>query len=69
MVEDADFHRHGELLINHAFDGKELDVQYAQRTLKNVYRLWGRPVHLMTVVEGDKSILSYDGDDFDMEEV
>jgi stage V sporulation protein R len=69
LVDDADYHRHGELYIRHAYDGQQLDVQYAKRTLRNVHRLWGRPVHLETVVDKDKSLLSYDGDDFELEVV
>lgn len=66
LVEDADYKRHGELYIAHAFDGKQLDVEYARRTLRNVHRLWGRPVHLETVVDKVKSILSFDGEEFDL---
>ena len=67
FVDDADYKRHGELYIRHAFDGKELDPEYARRTLRNVQRLWGRPVHLETVLEEKPSLLSFDGDEFKLE--
>jgi stage V sporulation protein R len=63
FVEDGDYKRHGELYLRHAFDGKQLDVDYTERVLKNVHKLWGRPVHLETVVDDEKCVLSYDGDD------
>jgi stage V sporulation protein R len=67
LVEDADYKRHGELYIRHAFDGKQLDVEYARRTLRNIHRLWGRPVHLETIVDDKTNLLSFDGEDFKLE--
>jgi stage V sporulation protein R len=63
-VEDADFERHGELLLRHAYDGKQLDLDYTSRTLKHLYNLWKRPVHIATVVEDTETLLSYDGEEF-----
>lgn len=62
-VDDADYKRHGELYLRHAFDGKQLDVDYTERVLKNVHKLWGRPVHLETVIDDEKSVLTFDGED------
>ena len=42
--------------------GQELDLIYAEKTLQYVYTLWGRPVHLETLYEGKKILLSYDGE-------
>ena len=44
-VDDADYERHGELLLTHAYDGKPLDADYTARTLKYIHYLWKRPVH------------------------
>lgn len=63
-VEDGDYNRHGELLLKHAYDGKPLDVDYTSRTLKYIYFLWKRPVHIATVIEDAETILSYDGEEF-----
>ncbi|AEJ42553.1 SpoVR family protein [Alicyclobacillus acidocaldarius] len=60
-VEDGDYRRNGELLIRHAFEGMELDLRHLEKVLPYFYRLWGRPVHLQTVVEGRDVIFSYDG--------
>lgn len=61
-VEDGDYARRGELYLIHAHDGKDLDVEYTERVLRAVYRMWGRPVHLETVSDGQKTRLSFDGE-------
>ncbi|MBE3563517.1 MAG: SpoVR family protein [Hydrogenibacillus schlegelii] len=61
VVADGDFERRGELLLRHVHDGPELDVRSIERTLPHVHRLWGRPVHLETVLEGRPVRFSYDG--------
>lgn len=61
VVEDGDYRGNRELFLRHAYDGQELDLDYSEKALRHVYTLWGRPVHLETVVEGRKIVLSYDG--------
>lgn len=55
-VEDANFHNRSELLLRHLFDGVELDERYGKATLKNLYALWKRPVHIVTK-RNDRAIL------------
>lgn len=62
VVEDGDYQRRNELYLRHCFDRRELDIPYAQKTLRYVYTLWGRPVHLETVVDGKVTILTCDGE-------
>lgn len=66
-VEDADYNRHGELLLTHAYDGKPLDPEYASRTMANLVKLWGRPVHIATQVEDLPVLLTHDGEEFTQE--
>ena len=66
-VEDADHERRGELRLKHAYDGKPLDMDYTARTLKNIYFLWKRPVHLETVVEDEPTLLTHNGEEFSQE--
>jgi len=61
VVENADFNANGELWLDHWFEGLELDVTYAERTLEQVFRLWGRTVHLATMRESKSAVLSFDG--------
>jgi stage V sporulation protein R len=60
VVENGDHHRNRELLLKHCFEGQELDLGYADKTLRHVQRLWGRPVHLETVVDGKPRTLAVD---------
>jgi stage V sporulation protein R len=61
VVEDSDYNSNGELWLSHYFEGQDLDVNYAQRTLEQVFRLWSRPVHLATQRESKLTVLNYDG--------
>jgi len=61
VVQDGDFNRTGELFLCHQYEGTELDLKYVERTLPYVVQLWGRNVHLETVVEDKKIIFSSDG--------
>jgi stage V sporulation protein R len=51
-VVDANFRNRGELLLIHRFDGAELRPDYTQKTLSNICKIWGRPVHIETLSEG-----------------
>lgn len=60
-VEEGDYRGRRELYLKHAYDGIELDDEYRRKTLEAIYYLWARPVHLESVVHGEKVIFSYDG--------
>jgi stage V sporulation protein R len=62
VIENGDYHGNRELYLTHVFEGQELDMNYAEKTLQHVYMLWGRPVHLETTYDGKKILLSYDGE-------
>ncbi|HOM82495.1 MAG TPA: stage V sporulation protein R, partial [Armatimonadota bacterium] len=62
-VQDGDYRRNRELYLAHAYEGRELDIAYAEKALQHVYTLWGRAVHLETVVDGEPVLLTYDGHD------
>lgn len=61
IVEDGDYQRNGELYLKHCYEGMELDPYYLENVLPYIYQLWGRSVHLETVVEGKPVLYSYDG--------
>ncbi|HZS90319.1 MAG TPA: SpoVR family protein [Chloroflexota bacterium] len=60
-VDDGDYRQNRELFLRHHFDGTELDVRYAEKTLQYLYKLWNRSVHLETVIDERPVRLSYDG--------
>ena len=62
VIENGDYKGNRELYIRHLFEGLELDLVYAEKTLQHVYQLWGRPVHLETVYDGKRIQLTYDGE-------
>ncbi len=60
-VVDANYGNRGELYLRHRFEGIPLDLEKAKDTLKNLHRLWRRPVHIETAEEGRGRLLSFDG--------
>ncbi len=60
-VEDGNYENRGELLMRHRHEGIDLKIDDAKETLRNLQVLWSRPVHLETVVDKRKKLLSYDG--------
>jgi stage V sporulation protein R len=61
-VVDANFENRGELQLVHRWDGQDLRVDYAQATLKNLKRIWKRPVRLHTQKDGKGRIYVAEGD-------
>lgn len=61
VVENGNFADNGELYLKHMYEGIELDLKYVERTMPYIYQLWGRPVHLESVVETKPVLFSYDG--------
>jgi stage V sporulation protein R len=60
-VVDGNFRNRGELLLRHLFNGVELRLDHAADTLANIQFIWGRPVHLQTLIDGKPTMLSFDG--------
>ncbi|MGE0104776.1 MAG: SpoVR family protein [Blastocatellales bacterium] len=60
-VTDGDYNRARELYLRHRYEGAELDQRYARKVLEYVFRLWGRPVYLETVVDEESTVWKYDG--------
>jgi stage V sporulation protein R len=60
-VADGDYNNNRELYLRHAYEGAELDSRYARKALEHVHALWGRPVHLETVVDDERVVMRYDG--------
>jgi stage V sporulation protein R len=62
-VKDANHRNRGELYLLHEYFGVDLRLDHAQDTLRHLHRLWTRPVHLETCVDGRSTLLSFDGTD------
>jgi len=61
-VEDADFEGNRTLLLKHEYDGRELQMEHAEKTLAYARRLWGRTVALDTLMGDKPTLLVYDDD-------
>lgn len=64
QVEDANFKNRKELLLKHVHGGVDLDMQFAQATMTNLYALWKRPVNLSTTFEDKEVVYTFDGKEF-----
>ncbi len=60
VVEDGNFENKSELLLRHIHEGTDLDGNQARDTLRNVSKLWTRPVSLLTKIEGKGKLLRCD---------
>lgn len=60
-VENANYENRGELYLFHKHEGLDLKLDHAKDTLRNVQRIWNRPVHIETVVDKRRKVLTYDG--------
>jgi stage V sporulation protein R len=63
-VEDGNYKNRGELYLRHDHGGIDLKLDYAYDTLRNLQRIWTRPVHIETVVKRQPKIITFDGQDF-----
>lgn len=62
-VKDGNYRNRGELYLQQDYFGVDLKIDHAQDTLRHLNRLWSRPVHIETVVDGRTTLLSFDGSD------
>ncbi len=63
-VEDGNYNNRGELYLRHRHEGVDLKLDYARDTMRNLHKLWTRPIHLETLIDDKKRLLSFDGSDF-----
>ncbi|MES2526004.1 MAG: SpoVR family protein [Bdellovibrionota bacterium] len=63
-VEDGNYMNRKELLLNHIHYGVDLDVNFANETLRNLFAIWRRPVNLKTKYEDKEVIFHFDGKEF-----
>jgi stage V sporulation protein R len=58
-VIDSDYSKNRTLYVIHDHDGRDLQLESAERTLSYVHRLWQRDVMLETSVGGKRVVLTY----------
>lgn len=62
-IEDANYKNRKELLIKHDHRGVDLDMQFANETLRNIHGIWKRPVTLATISEDKEILVQFDGNE------
>jgi stage V sporulation protein R len=60
-VVNGNHRNRGELLLRHEYNGVELKTNEAKDSLVHVQYIWGRPVHLETVIDDKPMLMSFDG--------
>ncbi|MFH0798422.1 MAG: SpoVR family protein, partial [Candidatus Woesearchaeota archaeon] len=62
-VINGNFNNARELLLYHkSYDGTILEENKRDRTIRNIFKVWGRTVHLVTVKGGTPKMIIFDGD-------
>lgn len=60
-VVDGNYANRGELYLAHKHNGLDIEIKYATETLRNVHKVWGRPVHLQARIDDDIILFTFDG--------
>jgi stage V sporulation protein R len=63
-VEDGNYNNRGELYLRHRHEGVDLKMDYARDTMRNIHKIWTRPIHLETLIDEKRRLISFDGRDF-----
>jgi stage V sporulation protein R len=61
FVIDANYLNRGELLLAHRHEGADLKLTWARETLRNLERIWRRPVSILTMIGDKPKRVRYDG--------
>lgn len=68
-IEDGNFENRGELLLTHMWEGIDLQPDFMNETMKNLYAIWTRPINLVTVMDNDGQLVRYDGQEFTVQKM
>ena len=60
-VVDGNYCNRGELFLAQKHNGLDIEIKYAVETLRNLHRIWQRPVHLQARIDDDMILFSFDG--------
>ncbi|HZZ44759.1 MAG TPA: SpoVR family protein [Tepidisphaeraceae bacterium] len=63
-VLDGNYCNRGELYLAHKHNGPDIEIKFAVETLKNLYKLWQRPVHLQARIDDEMTLFSYAGEQY-----
>ncbi len=63
-IEDANFENRGELLLSHMHEGIDMQPDFMTESMKNLFKVWSRPVNMTTVMDNEPQLFRFDGKDF-----
>lgn len=63
-IENANFENRGELLLQHVHEGLDLQPNYMDATMKNMFKLWKRPINLVTLMDNEPQLFRFDGTEY-----
>lgn len=63
-IENANFENRGELLLQHVHEGLDLQPNYMDATMKNLFILWKRPINLVTIMDNEPQLFRFDGNEY-----
>jgi len=64
-VENSNFENRGELLLKHLHEGQDLQPNFMQQTMTNLYKIWKRPVCIQTVANDIMTTFRFNGEKFE----
>ena len=69
-LKDANHENRGEMMLVHNHNGTSLKKDYAEDTLRNMVKIWKKPVNLETInPEGKKIFVNCDGKEIKIREI
>ena len=63
-VEDSDYLNNRTLMLRHHHDGRDLQLEYAEKTLKYVQQLWRHDVVMETMIDNRNTLLTFSAGKF-----
>ncbi len=61
-ILDANYKNRGELYLGHQHCGADIEIKFALETLKNIFAVWKRPVHLHANIDDEPILFTFDGE-------
>ncbi len=68
-VVDGNYANRGELFLAHKHLGVDVDIKYAGECLRNIARIWRRPVHLQARIDDDMMLFTSDGESMKQQKI
>lgn len=61
-VADGNYCNRGELYLAHKHNGLDVEIKFAVDALRNVWKIWQRPVHLQAKIDDAMVLFSFNGE-------